>query len=274
MSLRVAVFQSDADGSDTYHRLNKLESALQQKLKHQSKLESKKEETDLFVCPELYSSGYNMGNLLKSRAETLSGETANSVSELAQRYNTAIVYGYPELADDAIYNSVLCIDKHGKTLINHRKLLLPPGFEADHFHSGNEMSYFNIGEFKFCVLICYDAEFPESVRAAALAGAHAVIIPTALSENWGVVSEKVMPSRAFENGIWVIYANHSGIENGLSYYGGSCIVQPDGYDAVRAGTNEEIIYTNITTKAVESAQERLPYLSKIQTLNTLLSSQK
>ncbi len=277
MSLRVAVFQSDADGSDAYHRLNKLESALQQKLKHQSEHQSKKEETDLFVCPELFSSGYNMGNLLKSRAETQSGETANRVSELAQQYNTAIVYGYPELAGDAIdnsviFNSALCIDKHGKTLINHRKLLLPPGFEADHFESGDCMSYFNIDGFKFCMLICYDAEFPESVRAAALAGAHAVIIPTALSENWGVVSEKVMPSRAFENGIWVIYANHSGNENGLSYYGGSCIVQPDGIDAVRAGTSEEVIYTDITTKAVESAQERLPYLSKIQTLNRLISS--
>ena len=270
MSLRVAVFQSDADGSDANHRLNKLESALQ----HQSKHQSKQEQTDLFVCPELFSSGYNMGNLLKSRAETQSGETANRVSELAQRYNTAIIYGYPELADSAIYNSALCIDKHGKTLINHRKLLLPPGFEAGHFHSGDGMSYFKLGELKFCLLICYDAEFPESVRAAALAGAHVVIIPTALSENWGVVSEKVMPSRAFENGIWVIYANHSGTENGLSYYGGSCIVQPDGIDAARAGTSEEVIYTDITNKAVESAQERLPYLSRIQTLNKLIASSK
>ena len=191
---------------------------------------------------------------------------------MAKEYNTAIVYGYPELADKAIYNSALCVDKHGKVLINHRKLLLPPGFEANYFSSGNGMSYFKLGEFKFCILICYDAEFPESVRAAALAGAHAVIIPTALTENWGVVSEKVMPSRAFENGIWVIYANHSGTENGLSYYGCSCILNPDGIDAARAGDGEEIIYANITIKAVKSAQERLQYLSKIQTLDKLLSS--
>lgn len=268
MSLRVAVFQSDADESDTFNRLNKLEIALQQKLKHLSK----QRETDLFVCPELFSSGYNMGNLLKRRAETQSGETAQRVSELAQKYNTTIVYGYPEIEGDAIYNSALCIDKHGKKLINHRKLLLPPGFEADHYSSGYRMSYFNLDEFKFCILICYDAEFPEVVRAAALAGAHAVIIPTALSENWGVVSEKVMPSRAFENGIWVIYANHSGTENGLSYYGGSCIVKPDGSDSARAGIGEEIIFTDITIKAVESAQQRLSYLSKIQTLNKLISS--
>ena len=262
MSLRVAVFQSDADGSEPSQRMNKLEEALQQ------------QETDLFICPELFSSGYNMGELLKTRAETQSDETASRVSKLTKQYNTAIVYGYPELTDDGIYNSALCIDKHGKTLINHRKLLLPPGFEANHFHSGDGMSYFTLGGLKFCLLICYDAEFPESVRAAALAGAHAVIIPTALSENWGVVSEKVMPSRAFENGIWVIYANHSGTENGLSYYGGSCIVQPDGNDAARAGTDEEIIYTEVTTKAVDSAQERLPYLSKVQTLNKLINSSK
>ncbi len=260
--MRVAVFQSDADVSAPAERIAKLEKALEQQKEQQK--------TDLFVCPELFSSGYNIGERLKSYAESQSGEIAVRVSELAKKYKTAIVYGYPELADDTIYNSALCIDMHGKIIANHRKLLLPPGFEADHFSSGDGMTYFSINGFKFCILICYDAEFPESVRAAALAGSHVVIIPTALAENWGVVSEKVMPSRAFENGIWVAYANHSGTENGLSYYGGSCIVKPDGIDAVRAGINEEVIYSDITIEAVQTAQERLPYLSKLTALNKLL----
>ncbi|MEB8433714.1 carbon-nitrogen hydrolase family protein [Cocleimonas sp. KMM 6892] len=261
MSLNVAIFQSDADESDVRHRVNKLEKALV----------NVPESTDLLVCPELFTSGYNMGEQLKHRAESQLGETAKHVAELAKHFNTAIVYGYPEQEEERIYNSALCIDKHGETLINHRKLLLPPGFEADHFDSGKNMSYFNIGAFKCCVLICYDAEFPESIRAAALAGVHAVIIPTALSENWGVVSEKVMPTRAFENGIWVIYANHSGTENNLRYYGGSCIVQPDGIDAARAGAGEETIFAKISINAVEAAQTRLPYLSQIQTLKALIS---
>ena len=263
MPMRLAVFQSDADASAPAERLVKLEKALeQQKVQQQS---------DLFVCPELYSSGYNVGEQLKSRAEPQSGDLAVRVSELAKKYKTAIVFGYPELADNTIYNSALCIDKHGKIIANHRKLLLPPGFEADHFASGQGMTYFSIDGIKFCILICYDAEFPESVRAAALAGAHAVIVPTALAENWGVVSEKVMPSRAFENGVWVVYANHSGTQNGLSYYGGSCIVEPNGIDAVRAGRNEEIIYSDISIEAVKAAQQRLPYLSKLTSLNKLIS---
>jgi predicted amidohydrolase len=256
--MRVAVFQSEAHETAPTERIKKLENALKQ------------QQTDLLVCPELYTSGYNMGELLKSRAEPQKGDTAKHITKLAKRYNTAILYGYPELANDKIYNSAHCINKNGKPLANHRKLLLPPGFESDYFDSGDSMSYFSINGIKFCILICYDAEFPESVRAAAQAGAHAIIVPTALSDNWGVVADKIMPTRAFENGVWMIYANHSGIEDKLCYYGGSCIVKPDGIDAARAESEETVIYAEIEIESVKSAQERLPYLQKVHQWNKIV----
>lgn len=257
--MRVAVFQSEADESEPKFRINKLEQAL------------KLQQSDLLICPELYTSGYNMGQMLKTRAESQHGGSSKQIANLAKRYNTAIIYGYPEAINNCFYNSALCIDKNGKTIINHRKLLLPPGFESEYFDAGDSMSYFSLNGLKFCILICYDAEFPESVRAAALAGVHGIIVPTALSDNWGVVAEKVMPARAFENGVWLFYANHAGTENGLTYYGGSCIVQPDGNDAARAGTKEEIIHTIISTEAVKSAQERLPYLKRVHQWNKIIS---
>ena len=100
----------------------------------------------------------------------------------------------------------------------------------------------------------------------AQSGAQAVIVPTALGVNWGVVAEKLIPTRAFENGVWLVYANHSGIENGLKYYGGSCIVAPDGKDASRAKSKECLISSTIDTESVQDAQARLPYLKGVYEL--------
>ena len=93
------------------------------------------------------------------------------------------------------------------------------------------------------------------------AGADLVLVPTALSAEWGVVAEKLIPTRGFENGVFVCYANHCGEENGLRYHGGSCIVGPTGQDLARAGTDETCIYAQLDLSQVRGAQERLPYLA-------------
>ena len=68
-----------------------------------------------------------------------------------------------------------------------------------------------------------------------LAGAHLVVAPTAMGEAWPHVAHKVIPTRAFENGVGLVYANHAGEEAGLNYLGASCIVRPDGHDLARTG---------------------------------------
>jgi predicted amidohydrolase len=62
------------------------------------------------------------------------------------------------------------------------------------------------------LLICYDVEFPESGARLAGAGAELVLVPTALPESGhaAFIAERIVPVRAFENGIAVVYANHAG----------------------------------------------------------------
>ncbi len=69
--------------------------------------------------------------------------------------------------------------------------------------------------------------------------------PTALGAQCGIVSEKVMPTRAFENGVFICYANSFGQENGMDFFGGSCIVAPDGADLARAGSAAEILSSTV-----------------------------
>ena len=180
------------------------------------------------------------------------------------------MFGYPEQHDGALYNSAACVDAKGQLIANHRKLMLPPGFESNYFAAGSQSTTFDLHGFKVAMLICYDAEYPEAVRQMALVGAHLVLVPTALASNWGVVSEKLMPTRAFENGVWVVYANHAGQENELAYYGGSCIVSPEGNDAARAGSSECVIQAQLDKNSVLAAQKRLPYLQGVPDLHNKL----
>lgn len=256
--MRLAVFQSAGGGLTVQERLNKLADALAQT------------DCDLMVCPELYVSGYNVGDALGQVAQSESAGFIEQAAALAKSSKTALVFGYPELAGGVLYNSALFLDAAGQPLANHRKLAIPPGFETEHFTAANKMTLFDYMGLKCAILICYDAEFPETLRKAAQMGAELVIIPTALNVNWPVVADKVMPARAFENGVWLAYANHAGVEIDLEYYGHSCIVTPTGADAARAGLAEEILFAEIDVEAVAAAQKRLPYLKDVMLLNSVL----
>lgn len=257
--MRIGVFQSAGGGLSPQQRLDRLATAMSQQA------------LDLVVCPELFMSGYNVGESLVELAEPQNGAFAQQVAKLAVSCGSAIVYGYPERDGDRVFNSALCIDKRGEVIANHRKLLLPPGFESDHFEYGTGLTLFNLNGVCCAILICYDAEFPEAVRAVTRAGASIVCVPTALLDEWASVAFNMMPTRAFENGVWLAYANHAGSENGVDYLGASCIVAPDGKDSARAGREETLISAEFSSERVEAARVRLPYHENIKRLHKAMS---
>jgi predicted amidohydrolase len=257
--VRVGVFQSAAGNFTPDQRLERLAAAIGRK------------PMDLVVCPELFASGYHVGSQIGMRAQTADGIFSRKVAELARSSATAIIYGHPERDGEKLYNAVSCIDRRGQRRATRRKLLLPPGFERKVFSPGNEgVSIFDLEGVRCAILICYEAEFPEAVRAVANAGAELVAVPTALGAQWHSVAHQLIPTRAFENGIWLLYANHAGEENGLRYLGASCIVAPDGRDVARAGSEEELISTHIDLTEIEVAQKRLPYLEDLSELSSKL----
>ncbi len=252
--LKAAIFQADASGLTQAARLHKLGAV------------ASANNFDLLLCPELFMSGYNIESDFRQLAEPSDGPFADGVAKIARKTNTAIAYGYPELAAGGLYNSALCIDSTGSTVAVQRKLVLPPGFETDTFTTGCGISQFQLGGMSMALLICYDLEFPEAARAAAVAGSDVILAPTALGAEWDVVANRLVPARAFENGIYVMYANHAGVENGKTYLGRSCIVGPDGVDLARAGSAEQVITADLTSRAVQKAQQRIPYFQDLPQL--------
>lgn len=217
-------------------------------------------DVDLIVLPELFATGYNIGDALQDAAEPVDGPILAAMSALAHKHQTAIHSGLPDAADGVIYNAALCVAPNGKVLSHQRKLAIPPGFERDIFTAGQGCNLFTYCGLKIATLICYDAEFSETVRHVAGLGAQLVLVPTALGDQWGWAARTMLPTRAYENGVFLAHANSAGIENNLSFLGESVIAAPNGVELARAGAAPEILTADIAPNRVTAAQLRLPYL--------------
>ncbi len=249
--LRVAIFQYEARDDSPPARLARLDIAM---------AGLGIDAVDLVVCPELFLSGYHVGGRVAELAEPLDGPFARGIATLAAKWRSAIVYGYPERAGEVLHNAAACFDRRGRLAANHRKIHLPNNFERVCFTAGSELTVFTIEGRRAALLICYDVEFPEAVRAVAASGAEIVIVPTALSDNWPFVARKMAPTRAFENGTFLLYANYAGREGAVTYLGESVIVAPDGEELARAGAEESVIHATLDPTRVTAARNALAYL--------------
>ncbi len=254
--MRIAIFQGETGSLTLTEKVVRLrDHVLQQEQRSEAKI-------DLLVCPELFASGYNIGDRLLDYNLASNLSIMAQIKTLANSLNIAILFGYPEKHENQLHNSAALVSAQGEVLANHRKRLSAPGsVEANYFTPGNCDTLLDFQGIIVAILICYELEFPEAVRAAAAKGAQLVLVPTALGAEWDVVASRVVPTRAFENGVWLAYANHAGEENGLKYLGGSKIVSPTGQIVAEANEAECLICYEIDLDLVEQAQQQLPYLS-------------
>jgi len=250
--ITISIFQANARTEPPSARLNWLDLAAERAADSGSAL---------LVCPELYVSCYNSDVKLKDRARPWDGEYADRVGEIANLHNIAIVYTYPESFQDKLFNSAGFMGSDGQLVAHHRKNHIPGSYEAKWFTADQAITVFDYAGWKMAMLICYDIEFPEAARQATLAGAEVLLVPTALTDRWAFVAEKMIPTRAFENGVYLAYVNFAGKEGDLSYLGGSRIIGPDGRDEAVAGKSEQILTVTLKKDRIIKARETLPYLA-------------
>jgi len=247
--LRTAIYQYRCRNEMPMERLRRLDRAL----------EDSDGKLDLVTCPELFLSGYNVGERVRRLAEPQTGAFAQAAAVLARKRRTALIYGYPELADGAVYNAAICIDADGRVVPHHRKLRLPNELERTIFSPGNAYTIFQLKGWKVAILVCYDVEFPEAVRGCAARGAQLVVAPTALKKEWAFVARSMVPTRAFENGIFVAYANYCGAEGTFEYLGESCFASPNG-KVTAGGAEETLVRAELDPGEIVAARRVLPYL--------------
>jgi predicted amidohydrolase len=200
----------------------------------------------LIVHPEMATSGYCWLSReeIAPLVEPLPGPTTARFAELASQYDCYIATSLPEVdpATNVYYNSMALIGPAGLIGV-YRKVhsyLSEPRWARD-----GDLGFpvWDTPRGRLGGVICQDASFFESTRLLALRGVDVLLFPT----NW--LDEKC-PSgwwmaRAFENGCYLIAADRYGLERGVQFSGGSCIINPDGSLQAYLDSGEGIVYGEI-----------------------------
>jgi predicted amidohydrolase len=252
--MRVAIYQCESRPTRVAANLDRLARAAS---------DAAARGAELLLCPEMFLTGYNIGSAVAHRlAEARDGASARAVMHIARESQLAILYGYPEMgAGDAIYNAVQLVGADG-SLANYRKTHLFGELDRSMFSASAAQSpVIDFGGWRLGMLICYDVEFPENARQLALAGADLILVPTANMAPYDVVATTIVPARAFENQVYVAYANYCGSERQIHYCGLSCVAAPDGTDAARAGQSESVIVGELDRERMAASRSINTYLA-------------
>ncbi|MER5735809.1 MULTISPECIES: carbon-nitrogen hydrolase family protein [unclassified Streptomyces] len=219
---------------------------------------------DVLLAPELFLTGYAIGADIARLAEPADGPSARAVAEIAARHGLAVGYGYPERdtgRHGVIYNAAALFGADGAPLAHYRKTHLFGDFELKWFTPGDEpLVQARIGDLTVGLMICYDVEFPENVRAQALAGTDLLLVPTALMHPAEIVPLSVVPVRAFESQMYIAYANRAGAEGDFEFVGLSVLAGPDGTARARAGRGEDLVLGDVDPEALAASRAENPYL--------------
>lgn len=189
--------------------------------------------------------------------EVPGGESVRRMQDLSKQYQMAILAGLVEKDGDQLYNTYLVVHD-GEVIARYRKL---HPFISKYLSAGNEYVVFDLLGWKCGILICYDNNVIENVRATTLLGAELIFAPhvtgctpsampgrdfvdDALWQNRekDPVSLRLefdgpkgrrwlmrwLPARAYDNGVYYVFANPIGYDGEHLKNGNSMILDPYG----------------------------------------------
>lgn len=186
------------------------------------------------------------------------GESTLRLTEIAAKYNMTILAGlFEKDENDNLFKAYICVDKNG-LVAKYRKL---HPFINPHLLPGNSYCVFDLLGWKCGILICYDNNIIENVRATRLLGADIIFMPhvtmctPSTRPGAGFVDPKLwenrendptslrlefdgmkgrswlmkwLPARAYDNGIYAVFSNPIGMDDDQLKNGCSMIVDPFG----------------------------------------------
>lgn len=186
---------------------------------------------DLVLFPELSLSGYPPEDLLfhsglRRQVKTALDRVRNETSGIT------VVAGYPEYADEGIYNAAAVL-RDGATVANYRKQELPNYSVFDekrYFEHGLDTCIFEIKGIRVALLICEDVWEPGPARAAKANGAQLIIVinGSPYSLHYQERREDVVRARVKDTGLPVVYVNLLGGQDELVFDGGSFVMNAQG----------------------------------------------
>jgi predicted amidohydrolase len=199
----------------------------------------------------------NLNEITYMAEEVPNGKSTEQLIQISKKYAISILAGLVEKEGDKIYNTYLCVNK-GKVIARFRKL---HPFISQYMSAGNEYVVFDLNGWKCGILICYDNNIVENVRATALLGAELIFAPHVTGctpspmPGRGYVDDKYwqnrekdpvslrlefdgpkgrgwlmkwLPARAYDNGVYYAFTNPVGYDGEHLKNGNSMIIDPYG----------------------------------------------
>jgi len=185
------------------------ENAEQNRINFSAVINSIKEDVDLVVLPELFSTGFSMNP--GPIAETMEGETVKWMQALASKKQSAITGSIVTKDDNNYYNRLLFVHPSGEINIYDKKHTFTFAGEDKAFASGTKKLIVDYKGWKICPLVCYDLRFPVWSRNVE---DYDVLLYTA---NWPtprmIAWNSLLKARAIENMCYCIGVNRVGSDN-------------------------------------------------------------
>lgn len=205
---------------------------------------------DLAMFGELYLSGYMARDRWRTLAETIPGPATQSTLKIAKEHSTHIIFGMPERDTRAklLYNTAVLAAPDG-TIEKYRKIHLAtfgPFEEGVYFARGRDAKVVETKLGKIGLMICFDTFLPELARILSLQGADILAVISAAPNTSKHFFDKVLPARAIENAVFVLYCNLVGTELNLVFAGGTQAIGPRGETIASAKDyREDIVVADI-----------------------------
>ncbi|WP_205513715.1 nitrilase family protein [Longitalea arenae] len=186
------------------------------------------------------------------------GESIQALTQIAAELDMVILAGlFEKTADGKLYKAYVCVDASG-LVAKYRKL---HPFINPHLTPGDSYVVFDLFGWKCGILICYDNNIIENVRATTLLGADIIFMPhvtmctpsprpgagfvdpalwfkreedpTSLRAEFDGLKGrswlmKWLPARAYDNGVYVVFSNPIGMDDDQLKNGCSMILDPFG----------------------------------------------
>ncbi|MCI4366826.1 MAG: carbon-nitrogen hydrolase family protein [Thermoplasmata archaeon] len=180
---------------------------------------------ELYVFPELFLSGYRIGDQFHRIALSPGDPPMESLRQLSASKRVALAVGAPirHARAGEVENAVLLTGADGSVAWRGKRFLPTHGpfEEGATFTPASGSSIVEIDHHRLGVQICYDAFFPEVSRELAFAGAEILLVLSAAPVTSRRLFDRVLPARAVENAVPLVYVNRVGVEDGIVFGGGS-----------------------------------------------------
>ena len=212
------------------------------------------------------------------------GPSVSRLTRIAAKNNIVVLAGlFEKDSENKLYKTYVCIDKNG-LVAKHRKL---HPFINPNLTPGDSYCIFDISGWKCGILICYDNNIIENVRATTLLGAEIIFMPhvtmctPSTRPGAGFVDPKLwenreedptsvrlefdgmkgrkwlmkwLPSRAYDNGIYVVFSNPIGMDDDQLKNGCSMIIDPFGDIIAECRTlGDDYVSATLTPEKLEQA---------------------